>query len=94
MNEKELYYGDKGAPKMERLKEGLKEIENKHSEYFEKRKSSVSFEKHDRLHNHYIMTTNPFGVNFGFITESDLKGEIKAECQNLFDEIFELNKEK
>lgn len=92
MNVKELFYGDNGAPKMERLIEGLKEIENKHSEYFEGRKSILSFEKHDRLYNHYDMNTNPLGVNFGFRVESDLKEEIKIECQSLFNEIFELNK--
>ncbi|MFB3389868.1 hypothetical protein [Flavobacterium sp. LAR06] len=89
MNLKELFYGEKGAPKMERLTEGLKQIENKHSEYFEGRKSALSSEKNDRLHNHYDMNTNPHGVNFGFRVESDLKEEIKIECQNLFKEIFE-----
>lgn len=94
MTLKEIFYGKNGASKMEILTEGLKQIENKHSEYFEGRKSTLSFEKHDRLHNHYDMNTNPHGVNFGFRVESDLQDEIRIECQNLFNDIFELNKKE
>ncbi|MDI5894713.1 hypothetical protein [Flavobacterium algoritolerans] len=90
MDETELFYGNKGAPKMKRLKEGLQKIENKHSEYFEERNSPLSIEKHDRLHNHYDMNTNPNGVFFGIKPGSDLKEEIKIECQNLFNKIFKL----
>lgn len=94
MNEKELFYGENGAPKMKQLKQGLIDIENKHLEYFKEKKSTLSFDKHDRLHNHYIMNTNPLGVHFGFMADSDLKEEIKNECQNLFNKIFDLKEKK
>ena len=90
MKDKEIFYGEQGAPKMEKLNEGLLKIEEKYLEYFKERSSRNSFEEHDRLHNHYIMTTNPFGCYFGFEAESDLKEEIKAECQMLFNEIFDV----
>jgi hypothetical protein len=87
----ELVYGDKGAPKMRRLKKGLQEIENNHLEYFEERTSPLSFEENDRLHNHYNITSNPHGVYFAIKPESDLPEEIKVKCQNLFNEIFDIN---
>ena len=88
MTEEELFYGKNGAVKMRLLKDGLINIENQYLDYFENKPPKRAIEKHDRLCNHYSLTTTSNGANFGFYASSDLKEEIKIECHKLFDEIF------
>lgn len=90
METPELFYGKQGAGKMQQLKEGLAEIEKNYSEYFENRAPKYSVDKNDRLHNHYLMTTNQIGASFSFYASSDLDDIIKSECTALFNKIFNL----
>ena len=84
----ELFYGNEAAEKIGKLKTGLIEIEKKHIDYFEKREGKFNKDDYDRLHNHYITITNPGGITFGFTTDSDLDEDIRKECIELFNGIF------
>ena len=87
-NLNELFYGTEAAEKINNLKNGLLEIEEKHQKYFEERKGKFSKDECDKLHNHYITITNSGGITFGFTNDSDLDENIRKECIELFNGIF------
>ena len=84
----ELSFGKEATEKIEKFEKGLEEVENRHSEYFAKRKAKNEFDKNDRLHNHYTTVTDKNGISFNFLEESDLDIDIKLECKQIFENIF------
>lgn len=86
-----LFYGEDAAQKLKLFKDGMLTIENENLTYFADRISKYNSQEKDRLHNHYLMITNPDGVTFGFNEDSDLDKKIQAECHNLFKGIFNSN---
>ena len=84
----ELFFGSEAAEKINKLKTGLLAIEEKHNSYFEEKSAKFTKEEHDRLHNHYLTITNSGGITFGFTKDSDLDEDIRKECIELFNGIF------
>ena len=84
----ELFYGTDAAEKINKFKNGLLEIEERHVKYFEERKGKFGTDECDKLHNHYMIITNSGGITFGFINDSDLDESIRKECIELFNGIF------
>ncbi|WP_269226507.1 hypothetical protein [Flavobacterium eburneipallidum] len=91
-NLNELFFGNEAAHKLDQFKAELLNIEQKNSKYFENRVSKISFDKNDRLHNHYLIITNSDGVTFGFTKDNDLDINVQTDCNNLFNEIFNSQK--
>ena len=83
-----IFYGEEAAQKLNQFKEGMLNIENKNSDYFNERVSKDNPEEKDRLHNYYLMIINPNGVTFRFNENSDLDKEIQTSCIQLFNSIF------
>lgn len=82
----ELFYGKDAAEKINKLKKGLLLIEKENSEYFDNRITETN--EKDRLHNHYMTSTNSQGISFNFLAKSDLDKNIQNLCQKLFNDIF------
>jgi len=87
-NLNELIFGSEAAEKINMLETGLLEIEENHQNYFEEKKGKFSKDECDKLHNHYITTTNSGVITFEFIKDSDLHENIRKECIKLFNGIF------
>lgn len=83
-----IFYGEEAAEKLNQFKEGMLNIENKNSDYFNERVSRDNPKEKDRLHNYYFMIVNPKGVIFRFNENSDLDKEIQTSCIQLFSSIF------
>jgi hypothetical protein len=88
-----LLCGEDFYNKNEELLKELAEIENKYLEFFEMRPPKFRSEKHDRLHNHWILYHDNFKITFGFDPNSDIPEYIKTECQQVFIKIFGTNNE-
>ncbi len=84
----ESCFGSDAAEKINKLTIGLLVIEEKHIKYFEERLPKYSIDKCDKLQNHYITATNQEGITFAFLNKSDLDENIRIECIELFNEIF------
>ncbi|MGD0342702.1 MAG: hypothetical protein ABSA76_13450 [Bacteroidales bacterium] len=76
----------------EGFKEQLLKIEEKYSEFFERRPSKFEGEQHDRLHNHWMLYEDGMIIRFWFNKDSDLPLKIKEECIKAFTDIFGENK--
>ena len=85
----ESFWSRQQSEKSEGFKAELRRIEEKHSEYFEKRKANSKSMPHDNLAEHYIFQENRNGeANFFFPEYSDLDEEIKNECLAAFHRIY------
>jgi len=58
----------------------LKEIEERHIDYFRARPGKFIDNDHDYLHNHYNTRIFNGVVSFGFIADSGIDKEIEREC--------------
>ena len=89
MESNESYWSKQESEKSKRFKAELRRIEEKHAEYFEKRKTNSEFMPHDMLAEHYIFQESDNGeVNFFFPEYSDLDEQIKKECHAAFDRVY------
>jgi len=86
-NSKQELYGSGMSKKIEQLKNGLRQIEEKNIEYFKKRKSKRKSEKFDKLHNYYSIILSSNIITFCVADHSDLDEKIKSECIKLVSEI-------
>ena len=85
----EPFWSKPQSEKSRKFKAELKKIEEKHSEYFEKRNAGSEFMPPATLAEHYIFQESNKGeVNFFFPEYSDLDEEIKKECHAAFDRIY------
>jgi len=71
------------------LKKELKKVEERHIEFFKAREPLFKSEKHDRLHEHYMIISHGYDVEFNFVDE-DLPEYIKKDCKQAF-EAFKQN---
>lgn len=82
----EFYNGLHSAEKMSKLREGLAAIETNNTNYFESRKTNSG--DSDCLSDHYVLLQNSDTIIFGFIENTDIPENIKAESIELFNAIF------
>ena len=88
-----LLCGEDYYNKNEEFIKEMSEIENKHIEFFNKRPPKFSLDKHDRLHNHWILYHDNLLIKFGFEPDSDVPDYIKTECNQVFTRIFGSSKD-
>ncbi|MDQ3290409.1 MAG: hypothetical protein M3Q05_03865 [Bacteroidota bacterium] len=87
----EYIYGDEYAEKNKAFESEMERIEEKHLDFFKNREPRNETEKHDRLHNHYALSTASGQVSFRFNEGSDLPEEIKQECVEAFHRIWKFD---
>lgn len=81
----ELVFGYKNSKDLEKFEDGLDEIQNKYKSYFEHKNNSGFI---DGISNHYILIISNGTIKFIFNKDSNLDLEIKNECIQLFESIF------
>lgn len=84
----EFLYGKEFNDTLEKFKSGLEEVEVKNIEWFRERKPKFESEEHDKLHHHYLIRWDSFGIGFGFRDDSEVPKYIQAECHELFRKYF------
>ncbi|QNF33968.1 hypothetical protein HUW51_15015 [Adhaeribacter swui] len=84
----EFIYGDEYTQKNKAFEAAMAAIEEKHQDYFQSRPAQNETEPHDRLHNHYALSTASGQVSFRFNEGSDLPASLKQECLDAFHEIW------
>lgn len=68
--------------------EDLLAIEEKYKYWFEAREPLFETDKHDQLHNHYMIYKNAHQIQFMFHNDNPLPHEIVAECLTAFKNRF------
>lgn len=64
-----------------KLIESFNKVEENNKEYFQNREPKFEKDKHDRLHNHYIISEDENRYfSLGFRNDSNLPDRIKDEC--------------
>lgn len=84
----EFIYGEEYTEKNKAFESAMEAIEEKHLEFFRSRKPQNETEQHDRLHNHYALSTASGQVSFRFNEGSDLPASLKQECLDAFHQIW------
>ena len=85
----EFIYGEEYAEKNQAFEKAIEDIEEKHLDFFKNRPAQNETEQHDRLHNHYALRTASGQVSFKFSDGSDLPANIKQECLDAFNRIWQ-----
>ena len=84
----EFLMGKERYEKEEQFKKSLLEIEEEFIDFFSERKTNHINEKHDRLHDHYLIISDNYSIKFGFENDTDLPREIIDKCMSEFRRIF------
>ena len=88
---KEVLYGKDYADKHNDFMNALNKIEENHIDFFKERPARNQYGDHDRLHNHYGMINQYGTLTFGIMGDSELPEDIKNECMNAFNSIWNNN---
>ena len=80
-DENEFQYGLHSADKVELFDKGLSQISNQHANYFTQHNTVLS--------DYYVLLRNSDRIVFGFKENTPIDENIKAQCIELFRNIFE-----
>jgi len=67
---------------------GLFEIQRRHNYWFESRHGEFDSQPHDAITNHVVISSHYPKLNFGYWADSELPENIREECNNHFDSVF------
>ena len=83
-----LAFGEGYAKREELFDNGVEELNKKHKDYFEDRKSLILQDKEDELVDHIITSYIDNVKRLAFHRKSDLPQEIKDEVAALFEKVW------
>lgn len=87
----ELFHSKDYLDREEKFKNGLQLIEEKNIDFFNKRKSVLRSQSHDRITNHILTSYNGGTKMLGFSTK-ELPTNIQDEVVKLFNDVWQPEK--
>jgi hypothetical protein len=87
-NYDEIFHGKAYADAIKGFRKDLADIEKRHKKYFTGRPSRFFSKEHDDLNDHWMLATDRNMVLFNFHPDSDLRSDIREECNRTFRKWF------
>jgi len=85
---KRKIFGSEYVDRDDQFRKLLKQIEEKHIEWFNKRKENYPKDRFNELNYHWMMYNEGNRSFFKFMDNSDLPDAIKKECIDAFEKVY------